>query len=273
MMKINNTFSLSRIWMLAKWDVGTNWKVYAWRYFGLYLGYLAIRFLSIILLPTPTNSSMALDLCGIWIVLSLFFFLVLLFRSASLVMETKIGKDRRLKFLMLPVSNVEKFVWRVFFSTVVFILMGIVAYALADATFYLLSLLWSQKLGIYQNWTIGEFLHQVELAIFRPSYSEPDGGPFIGPWWMLSLDDFTGGYLLHSLFILGGCVWNRLAGLKVLGILFVVAWVTPELFKLFAPESLSAIYTPAEWLFGVFGVLAILCWFLAYRFFCRSQIV
>ena len=28
--------------MLAKWDVGTNWKVYAWRYFGLYLGYLAM---------------------------------------------------------------------------------------------------------------------------------------------------------------------------------------------------------------------------------------
>lgn len=273
MMKINNTFSLSRIWMLAKWDVGTNWKVYAWRYFGLYLGYLAIMFLAIILLPTPTNSSMALDISEIWVILGNLFFLILLYRSASLVMEPKISKSGRVKFLMLPVSNAEKFVWRVFFSTVFFILIAIVAYALADVTFYLLSLLWNQKLGIYQNWTIWEFLKMTKVAFFPSPYSEPDGGPFIGPWWMLSLDDFTGGYLLHSLFILGGCVWHRLAGLKVLGILFVVAWVTPELLKLFAPEGLSAIYTPAEWLFGVFGVLAILCWILAYRFFYRSQIV
>lgn len=271
MMKINNTFSLSRIWMLAKWDVGTNWKVYAWRYFGLYLGYLAIMFLAIILLPTPTNSSMALDISGLWLAFSTVLFLVLLFRSASLVMERKISKDGRVKFLMLPVSNAEKFVWRVFFSTVFFILMAIVAYALADATFYLLSLLWNQKLGIYQNWTIGEFLKMTKLAVFPSPYKGPGGGPFIGPWWALGWTSSTGGYFLHSLFILGGCVWHRLAGLKVLGILFVVAWGVPMMLNIFVPGRAPGL--PFDGWFALCAVLAILCWFLAYRFFCRSQIV
>lgn len=270
-MKINNTFSLSRIWMLAKWDVGTNWKVYAWRYFGLYLGYLAIMFLAIILLPTPTNSSMALDISEIWVILGYLFFLILLYRSASLVMEPKISKSGRVKFLMLPVSNAEKFVWRVFFSTVFFILIAIVAYALADVTFYLLSLMWNQKLGIYQNWTIWEFLKMTKVAFFPSPYSEPDGGPFIGPWWALGWTDSTGGYLLHSLFILGGCVWHRLAGLKVLGILFVVAWGVPMMLNIFVPGRAPGL--PFDGWFALCAVLAILCWFLAYRFFYRSQIV
>lgn len=271
MMKINNTFSFSRIWMLAKWDVGTNWKVYAWRYFGLYIGFLSIMFLAIILLPTPTNSSMALDISGLWLAFSTVLFLVLLFRSASLVMERKISKDGRVKFLMLPVSNAEKFVWRVFFSTVFFILMAIVAYALADATFYLLSLLWNQKLGIYQNWTIGEFLKMTKLAVFPSPYKGPGGGPFIGPWWALGWTSSTGGYFLHSLFILGGCVWHRLAGLKVLGILFVVAWGVPMMLNIFVPGRAPGL--PFDGWFALCAVLAILCWFLAYRFFCRSQIV
>ena len=228
-------------------------------------------FLAIILLPTPTNSSMALDISGLWLAFSTVLFLVLLFRSASLVMERKISKDGRVKFLMLPVSNAEKFVWRVFFSTVFFILMAIVAYALADATFYLLSLLWNQKLGIYQNWTIGEFLKMTKLAVFPSPYKGPGGGPFIGPWWALGWTSSTGGYFLHSLFILGGCVWHRLAGLKVLGILFVVAWGVPMMLNIFVPGRAPGL--PFDGWFALCAVLAILCWFLAYRFFCRSQIV
>jgi len=272
MMKENiNSFSFRRLWMLMRWDFGTNWKVYAWRYLGLYIGFLSIMFLAIILLPTPTNSSMALDISGLWLAFSTVLFLVLLFRSASLVMERKISKDGRVKFLMLPVSNAEKFVWRVFFSTVFFILMAIVAYALADATFYLLSLLWNQKLGIYQNWTIGEFLKMTKLAVFPSPYKGPGGGPFIGPWWALGWTSSTGGYFLHSLFILGGCVWHRLAGLKVLGILFVVAWGVPMMLNIFVPGRAPGL--PFDGWFALCAVLAILCWFLAYRFFCRSQIV
>ena len=172
---------------------------------------------------------------------------------------------------MLPVSNAEKFVWRVFFSTVFFILMAIVAYALADATFYLLSLLWNQKLGIYQNWTIGEFLKMTKLAVFPSPYKGPGGGPFIGPWWALGWTSSTGGYFLHSLFILGGCAWHRLAGLKVLGILFVVAWGVPMMLNIFVPGRAPGL--PFDGWFALCAVLTVLNWLLAYRFFRRSQIV
>ena len=88
MMKINNTFSLSRIWMLAKWDVGTNWKVYAWRYFGLYLGYLAMM----AFVYMGTNRQEKAYEVGLSSVLVC---MILYLRQASLVMEPMITKERR----------------------------------------------------------------------------------------------------------------------------------------------------------------------------------
>lgn len=264
MMKQNNTFSLSRIWMLAKWDVGTNWKVYAWRYFGLYLGYLAIMTFAYVLSNRQGNAY-EVDSVGLF---SVCVCLILYLRQASLVMESMITKERRTLFLMLSASKLEKFVWRVFFASVFFILMGIVAFVLADLTRYLIFLSWGQ--GDTPFACCYYFIGWLWTAFTDFSVHDP-GPAFLG--WRYDAFGVPGYYFIYSLFILGGCAWRRLAGLKVLACLGLVAWGIPKMLELFAPENLSAIYFPYEWTRGAAAVLTILCWFHAYRFFSRSQVV
>ena len=250
-------FSFRRLWMLIRWDFGTNWKVYAWRYVCLYLAFLALMMMHVFAFarqePAAPYNVQALS------IISALAFMLLSFRSARLVMEQMITKEGRTAFLMIPVSNLEKFVWRAFFASVFYLFMGIVAYALADLTCYSLCLLSGKGSGVTPFLYFGNYVESLVHILFD---FVPLGEHFHMPGWTYWVQSF-------GFFLLVGCYWNRLNGLRVLA----VVWGTPELLKHFAPEGLSGIYAPAEWINGVFGVLSILCWILAYRFFRRSQIV
>ena len=261
-MKQNNTFSLSRLWMLIRWDFGTNWKVYTWRYLGLYLAFLALMMIALGISDSVTpNIRNIIQSSSMVCVLA---FVLLSFRSASLVMERMITKEGWTTFLMLPASKVEKFVWRAFFASVFYLLMGIVAFALADLTFYLLCLALDKGDGVTPFLYFGNYMENLVHMLF-------DYVPLGLPDWPYWIQSF--GYLLFSVFLLGGCAWRRLAGLRICAALLLIAWGTPELLNRFAPEGLSAIYFSADWVNGACCVLAILCWFLAYRFFSRSQVM
>ena len=263
-----NSFSFTRLWMLMRWDLGMNWKLYAWRYLCLYLAFLSLMIMFVfafeVVEPTAPNDVQTLG------IISVLAFILLSFRSARLVMEQMVSKEKRTSFLMLPVSNLEKFVWRAFFASVFYLFMGIVAYALADLTCYSLCLMFDRDSGITPFLYFGNYVESLVHILFD---YVPLGEHLTLPRWTYWVQSF--GYFIFSLFLLVGCYWNnsRNAGIRVLAGILLVAWGTPELLKHFAPEGLSAIYAPIEWINGVFGVLAILCWILAYRFFRRSQIV
>ncbi|MBQ8191716.1 MAG: hypothetical protein IJZ45_08140 [Bacteroidaceae bacterium] len=272
MMKTNNnTFSLRRVWMLMRWDFGTNWKVYAFRYLGLYLTFLCMLLMFSFLFSFPASREEMFRESMISI--SLLCFMVLAFRSASFVMERMISKEGRTTFLMLPASKLEKFVWRAFFASILFLFVGIVAFALADLTNYLLCLLLEEIALLPPMLHFSTFAENLGRILFgEVSYSEHvslDAYPL--PRWAYFVQSF--GFFLFSLFILGGCYWHRLAGVKVLAGLLLIVWGAPRLLQHFMPDEVTAIYAPAEWVNGVFGVLSILCWILAYRLFCRRQIV
>lgn len=262
----STSFSFRRLWMLIRWDFGTNWKVYAWRYACLYLLFLALMMMMGFAFarhePAAPHNVQALSL------VSAVGFMLLFFRSARLVMERMATKEGCTTFLMLPASNLEKFVWRAFFASVFYLLMGIVAYALADLTFYLLCLLSGKGSGVTPFLYFGNYVESLVHVLFD---FIPLGEHVHMPSWTYWVQSF--GYFLFSLFLMVGCNWSRLNGLRVLAGILLIVWGTPELLKRFAPEGLSGIYAPAEWVNGVFGVLSILCWILAYRFFRRSQIV
>ena len=263
MMKQNNTFSLSRIWMLAKWDVGTNWKVYAWRYFGLYLGYLALMMFNYVAVGDSADPENISSIAFFTTIV----FMILFFRQASLVMERMLTKGGRTTFLTLPASNLEKFVWRAIFMSVFFVVMGFVTFALADLTRYLVLFVCGQGDApfIFSHY----FLSWLGYVLFDKSVFAIQGVDF---WWDESIRAF-GAHFIFSLFLLGGCAWRQWAGLKVLVGVLLIYWGIPELLEHFAPKGLSAIYFHAEWVDGMFLVLTILCWWLAYRLFRRSQIV
>lgn len=262
----SDSFSLRRLWMLIRWDFGTNWKVYAWRYLGLYLTFLALMMMLVFAFarqePAAPHNVQALS------IISALVFMLLSFRSARLVMEQMITKEGRTAFLMIPASNLEKFVWRAFFASVFYLFMGIVAYALADLSCYSLCLLSGKGSGVTPFLYFGNYVESLVHILFDFA---PLGENLHMPNWTYWVQSL--GYFIFSLFLLLGCYWNRLNGLRVLAGFLLIVWGTPELLKHFAPEGLSGIYVPAEWVNGVFGALSILCWLLAYRSFRRSQIV
>lgn len=259
----NNTFSFNRLSMLIRWDFGANWKTYAWRYSGLYLGFFAlIMFLSILESITPNSPN------DDWASPLLFFFMIMSFRSARLVMEPMNTKEGRTLFLSLPASHVEKFVWRVFFASVVYFFVGIVAFVLADLTSYLLCLMLEHQYGLMPAFHIGTYVESLgQMLLGHDAFNEH----LKLPHWCNFFLSF--GYFIFSLSLLSGCVKSRKGEIMILVGFLLIVWGTPELLKHFAPEGLSAIYAPAAWINGVFGVLSILCWIFAYRFFRRSQIV
>lgn len=267
----SNSFSFRRLWMLVRWDFGTNWKVYAFRYLSLYLTFLCMMLMFSFLFSFPANRGEMFRESIISI--SLLGFMVLAFRSASFVMERMISKEGCTTFLMLPASKLEKFVWRAFFASILFLFVGIVAFALADLTNYLLCLLLKEIALLPPKLHFCIFVENLGQILFgEVSYSENVSlGAYPLPRWAYFVQSF--GYFLFSLFILGGCNWRRLAGLKVLAGLLLIVWGTPKLLQHFMPDEVTAVYFPAEWVDGVFGVLSILCWILAYRLFCRRQIV
>ncbi|MBP3553702.1 MAG: hypothetical protein J6K05_11160, partial [Bacteroidaceae bacterium] len=86
----SDSFSLRRLWMLIRWDFGANWKVYAWRYLGLYLTFLALMMMLVFAFarqePAAPHNVQALSL------ISAVAFMLLSFRSARLVMEQMVSK-------------------------------------------------------------------------------------------------------------------------------------------------------------------------------------
>lgn len=264
----NNSFSLRRVCMLMRWDFGTNWKVYAWRYSGLYLGFLAMMLLFSFLLPTSAGNekvfvNSVVDIC-------LAFFMIMAFRSAILVMERMTTKEGRTTFLMLPASRLEKFVWRAFFVSVLFPLAGVVAFALADLTNYLLCLLLDEQSNLPPKFYMGDYMRYL-MYLFLPTDNVTLSVPSLMPRWIYFIYSF--GHLLFATFVLVGCSQHRWTGVRMLAGLLLIIWGTPKLLLHFVPDNVTAIYAPADWVNGIFNLLAILCWFLAYRLFCRSQIV
>lgn len=265
MKNLSDTFSFRRVWLLMRWDFGTNWKAYAWRYLCLYLAFLALMMIIVFAFKLEPTDSLTVQTLSVVSVLA---FILLSFRSARLVMERMITKEGCTTFLMLPASNLEKFVWRAFFASVFYLLMGIVAYALADLTCYSLCLLSGKGGGLTPFLYFGNYVESLVHILFD---AVPLDVHFKLARWTYLAQSF--GYFLFSLFLLVGCYWNRLNGLRVLAAFLLIVWGTPDLLRHFAPEGLSAIYASAKLFNGVFGVLSNLCWILAYRFFCRSQII
>lgn len=272
-MNKNNTFCLRRLWMLVRWDFGTNWKVYAFRYLGLYLGFLAMMVLYSFLLPSASPgyeevyTSSVVSVC-------FFLFMILSFRSASFVMERMYSKEGRVTFLMLPASRLEKFVWRAFFASVLFLLAGVVAFALADLTNYLLCLSFDELANLPPRFYVGDYMRCLRCLVSNSVLHADDvviSGHSSLPRWFYSIHSF--GHLVFAIFVLGGCCRPRWAGIGMLAGLLLIVWGAPKLLDPFTSGEVVAIYAPSEWIDGVSCLLTILCWVLAYRFFLRSQIV
>lgn len=199
-----------------------------------------------------------------------FFFGVYTMISGCWIMNNMKTKEQRITFKMLPASDLEKFIVRVLYITVVWMLIGVVAFCLADFCRMLICFI-SGSHGTYS--TIPDVLNMW----FGPA----DTHSMRMTAWGL---DFIAGVLAvnawvfwaHSFYVLGGALFRRRQFILTscahfaLGILslIIISYI-----PLSAKEGLKFVNTIAYVYTAVAIMVGLLNWWLTYRLFKRSQVI
>ena len=204
---------------------------------------------------------------------ALFVFLIICSIGGCWIFSNMKTKEQRITFKMLPATDLEKFVVRALYATVVWWLMGFIAFCLADLFRMLISLI--AGIDIVKS-AVPDFLNMLfggndhNISIF----GETDM-TYVLP---LTFAANAWAFWVHSLYILGGALFRRrqfvLTTLahSIIGLVF-----TPMLIhfvdssdSLALRDSLVAIVWTAAAVFAVWGLLD---WWLSYRIFRRMQVI
>lgn len=204
---------------------------------------------------------------------ALFVFLIICSIGGCWIFSNMKTKEQRITFKMLPATDLEKFVVRALYATVVWWLMGFIAFCLADLFRMLISLI--AGIDIVKS-AVPDFLNMLfggnghNISIF----GETDM-TYVLP---LTFAANAWAFWVHSLYILGGALFRRrqfvLTTLahSIIGLVF-----TPMLIhfvdssdSLALRDSLVAIVWTAA---AVFAVWVLLDWWLSYRIFRRMQVI
>lgn len=282
-MDTNRYFSFSRLGWVMKRDWMENWKMNLYRFFGSYAAFLLMMIFGY--LTEESFEDFAKLVCG---VLGFILFFVGTY-AASFVMETMDTQEKRIAYLMLPATSLEKFISRVLYVTVGFAGLVVIALLLAEATRFLFFPLFDLPDTFKQSVLplVWDDLMSMDMLVFEgPGAKEP----YLVDKLSNVLGWLLGGWI-YSFFILGGCYWHKHAFEKTLGIMlavgivgvmalvFVVAEGVDETwwleFAAWSEEYFNwlTITSMLSLLIWVFVGLILLNWWLAYRCFAHSQIV
>ena len=302
---INNKFSFARLGAVLKCDlVEHRWSNIA-AFFILFAAFLASQLSnmnSIIgtglrhsIQPDQYMPSLAANFVPFFYgVLSL----ALMCAAADMCGVPLKTKGRGLNYLMMPATNMEKFVARALVNTILLIVMAFAALLLADLVRMLFVPLFEVK--EFYGFTLPRIL--VALGDpFSAAYSA--GGEVWGPtvdgtvrvigfsayYGAVNVTTMVAAFLFaHSLFILGGCVWRKAAIIKIwitqIVVTSAVVWIFVKLEPYVLPwlgEVLTSLFeteqhagmTLMNIAIPVLLALTALNWWLGYRLFSRKQVV
>ena len=302
---INNKFSFARLGAVLKCDlVEHRWSNIA-AFFILFAAFLASQLAnmnSIIgtglrhsIQPDQYMPSLAANFVPFFYgVLSL----ALMCAAADMCGVPLKTKGRGLNYLMMPATNMEKFVARALVNTILLIVMAFAALLLADLVRMLFVPLFEVK--EFYGFTLPRI-----LAEFGETFSSAyrTGGEVWGPtvdgtvrvigfsayYGAVNVTTMVAAFLFaHSLFILGGCIWRKAAIIKiwitqivvtsaVVWIFvklepYVLPWLGDVLTSLFETEQHAGM-TLMSIAIPVLLALTALNWWLGYRLFSRKQVV
>ena len=302
---INNKFSFARLGAVLKCDlVEHRWSNIA-AFFTLFVAFLVCQFTQMNKLieishirsisPEQYMPSLAANCTA-------FFYgvlaLTLMCAAADMCGVPLKTKGRGLNYLMMPATNMEKFVARALVNTILLIVMAFAALLLADLVRMLFVPLFEVK-EFY-----GFTLPRILVALGNPfSAAYSAGGEVWGPtvdgtvrvigfsayYGAVNVTTMVAAFLFaHSLFILGGCVWRKAAIIKiwitqivvtsaVVWIFvklepYVLPWLGDVLTSLFETEQQAGM-TLMSIAIPVLLALTALNWWLGYRLFSRKQVV
>lgn len=204
---------------------------------------------------------------------ALFVFLIICSIGGCWIFSNMKTKEQRITFKMLPATDLEKFVVRALYATVVWWLMGFIAFCLADLFRMLISLI--AGIDIVKS-AVPDFLNMLfggndhNISIF----GETDM-TYVLP---LTFAANAWAFWVHSLYILGGALFRRrqfvLTTLAhcIIGLAFtpVIVNFVDSLDKATAEQMFCTVMWTAG---SVFTLLFLLNWWLSYKIFRRMQVI
>ena len=303
---INNKFSFARLGAVLKCDlVEHRWSNIA-AFFTLFVAFLVCQFTQMneLIEISHIHSSISPEqyMPSLAANCTAFFYgvlaLTLMCAAADMCGVPLKTKGRGLNYLMMPATNMEKFVARALVNTILLIVMAFAALLLADLVRMLFVPLFEVK--EFYGFTLPRIL--VALGDpFSAAYSA--GGEVWGPtvdgtvrvigfstyYGAVNVTAMVAAFLFaHSLFILGGCIWRKAAIIKiwitqivvtsaVVWIFvklepYVLPWLGDVLTSLFETEQQAGM-TLLSIAIPVLLALTALNWWLGYRLFSRKQVV
>lgn len=286
---IDTTFSMVRVRNIMRRDLMENWKS---NLYGL-LGIFAAFFFPMLGLLWSAEDGVETvypevysfyRFCGNMLgVIGMVVSFAMLF-YASRIMKCMDSKEKRISYLLLPATKLEKFFSRAVFVTIGTLLMVLVALLALELTHYLLLPLFGLP-AIYSQ----SILVEVFSLKWATHASVDATGEPVYSWWLMQLLGWIFCLWNHSLFILGGSFWYKHPFLKTIGTCLAVTILGGILFASLAEGG--ALIRLSEWIQEHFqdtpqfadGVLAIITtffflltlfnWWLSYRLFTRSQVI
>ncbi len=204
---------------------------------------------------------------------ALFVFLIICSIGGCWIFNNMKTKEQRITFKMLPATDLEKFVARALYATIVWWLMAFVAFCLADLFRMLVSLI--AGIDIVKS-AIPDFLNMLfggndhNISIF----GETDM-TYVLP---LTFAANAWAFWVHSLYILGGALFRRrqfvLTTLAhcIIGLAFtpIIVDFVDSLDKATAEQMFCTVMWTAG---SVFTLLFLLNWWLSYKIFRRMQVI
>lgn len=285
---METTFSMTRVQHIMRRDLIENWKNNLYGLLGIFaacffpmLGFLwsAERWTEEAYPEVYSFERFCGNMLGIiGMVVS-----VAMIYYASRIMKCMDNKEKRISYLLLPATKLEKFFSRALFVTVGTALMILVALLALELTHYLLLPLFDLP-AVYSQPML------VEVFSMRWAHASVDAtGEPVYSWWLMQLLVWIFCLWNHSLFILGGSFWYKHPFLKTIGACLAVTILGGILFANLVeggflarfsdwmqehyqdtPQTVNGLLTIISVVFFLFTVFN---WWLSYRMFTRSEVV
>ena len=267
----NNNFQFSRLLMVMRWDMFTNLKSYLNMMLGMTFALLPFFIMQLYQLSKQYQlfpDTIDLSYWGMSQYVLMIFSIAMYMMATQIFMVMKTTGQRE-QFLMLPASNLEKYISRFLFSTLGAAVAMITAIVVSD----LVQLIFSFVLLPGHHQSVCLSIMALLWKIWTTFIESIDSAGAL----MLSLLIMTCGVLVHSFFILCGTLFRKHT-IVVSGILFIVMIYLVIYVIEIVPVTITTclMHGDNSWIFCLLIAELLLAGFqywLSYKVFTRMQVI
>ena len=194
--------------------------------------------------------------------------------SGAMIISDLKTKQQRIDELALPATNLEKFVARAIGSTLLAVVILVVAFFVADLLQMLINMLLHKGTFASTTVMIKDAITKIRILDIKPSAEET--------FMSVSMSNILSFLAPNACYILGGMLFRKTAWLKTSLALIIPGIIISNLFVgygyLVYKYTDYVVYIPewiqSKWFSTTLSIVQIVvCYYFAYRIYCRLQAI